>query len=109
MVGVTEVSLTHHKMIKSIMLIMKHVGFMKKTQIQFFNDEKPFKQKYDVIFDIETYNAIVSEDRRSLEDQTKYRIIVLGLSRNDGNRSNCLVKLSFKDNTCKSEDVEYFF
>ena len=45
MIGVTEASITHHKMIQSIMLVMKHYGFMKRTIIKFFDDEIPFKQK----------------------------------------------------------------
>ena len=69
MSGVTEASLTHHKMLESILLVIRNPDYSNKTLIQFYYDKKPFFLKQEVVLDIGIYRAIVSVDRRKLYDQ----------------------------------------
>ena len=62
---VTLVSLTHHPMLNSIILIMKNPQDRSKTLIRIFNDKRPYDKKQEIIYDIESYYSISSIDRRS--------------------------------------------
>ena len=64
----TEVSLTHHPILKSIILVMAHPVEEDKTLIKIFSDKSPFDIKQEFATDFEVYNATVSLDRRSIED-----------------------------------------
>ena len=63
---VTDASLTHHPNLGAIILIMRHPDYRYKTLLQIYSNKKPFGKKQEVVIDFESYNAIVSLDRRSI-------------------------------------------
>ena len=86
------------------MLVMSYPLNTDKTLVQFF-DDKTFKLEQEAVLEIETYNAVVSLDRRSQQDQHTNRCIDLGLVR--GDFSNKLVKLNVVEDEFDSEEVLY--
>ena len=78
---------------------MTHPKNINKTLVQVFNDKAPFKKKQDVIIGAESYNYIVSVDRRNQKEKEANRFIVVALIGEDG-KSHKLLKLQFFGNNC---------
>ena len=77
--GFSLASLTHHPVLKSIILIRAHPKGTKKTLVKIFADRKPFDKKQEIVLDFLTYHAIETLDRRSTEEQETNRFVVIAL------------------------------
>ena len=95
----TEASLTHHPVLKSIILIRRHPEDINKTLVAIYEDKKPFDKKQEIVIDFETYYAVVSIDRRSSEEQDLNRFVTVALVKPDM-RTHKLVRLPFSGTTC---------
>ena len=100
----TEASLTSHPVFQSFILIKKHPEDKSKTLVEIFDDKKPFDKKQEIVLDFPTYNAVVSLDRRSTEEQKANRFVVVALVERDG-RTHKFVKFQFPGITCNYEDI----
>jgi hypothetical protein len=100
----TDASLTQHPILGAIILIMRHPDDGYKTLVKIYSNKKPFEKKQEVVIDFESYNAIVSLERRSSEEQENNRFIVFSLKK-PGEDSHKLVKVPFQGNTCNQADI----
>ena len=85
---------------------MRHPDDMCKTLVKIYSNKKPFEKKQEIVIDFESYNAIVSLERRSSDEQDINRFIVFALVKpGSGLRNHKLVKVSFQSNTCNPADI----
>ena len=80
---------------------MHHPDDMNKTLLKIYSNKKPFEKRQEVVIDFESYNAILSLERRSSEDQDSNRFIVFALIKPDDD-SHKLFKVQFQGITCNS-------